>query len=77
MMNADELLSRLQEEAVILQNARHRMAELAEEYCDIDNMDLYNMRMELECAARKTTIAHDCILSGIIYLRDYIKDGGI
>lgn len=76
-MNADELLTRLQDEAVIFQNARHRIAELAEEYCDIDNMDLANMCSEPEYAVRKTIIAHDSILSAIIYLRDYIKDGGI
>lgn len=76
-VNADELLSRLQDESVELGKMRHRIEDMADEYCDIDNLDLGLMRKELGRAADKMSIACDSILSGVIYLRNYIKDGGI
>lgn len=77
MMNADELLSKLEDEAVEIRKMRHRIEDMANEYCDIDNMDLSRMRCELNCAVHKMTVAQDCILSAVIYLRSYIEDGGI
>lgn len=77
MMNADELLSKLEEEAVGIRVMRHRIEDMADEYAGIDNMDLSRMRSELDCAVHKMTVAQDCILSAVIYLRSYIEDGGI
>lgn len=80
-MNADELLSRFENEAVEIRKMRHRIEDMANEYFDIDkheiNMDLSRMRCELNCAVHKMTVAQDCILSAAIYLRSYIEDGGI
>lgn len=76
-MNADELLSRFENEAVEIRKMRHRIEDMANEYADIDSMDLSRMRCELNCAVYKMTVAQDCILSAVIYLRSYIEDGGI
>ena len=76
-MNADELLSNLQDETVELRKMRDRIIDMANEYADIDNMDLSRMRCELNCAEQKVRVAYDCILSAIIYLKGYIEDGGI
>lgn len=76
-MNADELLTRIQDESVELRKMRHRIEDMADEYCDTEDIELSRMRAELDCAVHKMTVAHDCILSAILYLRDYIKDGGI